>query len=393
MWTRTWWVRPVSSRHSTRAASLSGSTISVVRHRPLAALARDDRHLLAVRRRAGERRVDRSRRRHRHARRRSPDSAARCCAWRTAPASPSCATSVLATTSSPDVSLSIRWTIPGRATPPMPRKPPGAMVEQGVDQRAVEIARRRDGRPSRPACRRRADARPRRRCRARCPAPRYARASAPARRPRRSPATAFTAGSRTGAPCGPEHRAAADQRLQPLARQRRHRRGQRAVEPPAGGVVGDPRVDDGMPPRHWTGRWGCRRRISRCAQPLHPGIRGANRGHVTVRGSARMKSHEFASLLCSRLCHDLLSPGRRAQQRHRIARRRARSGDARPLPRSARRERAGLAPTSSNSSAWPSAPPAASPTSSTRARRGPRSRACSAATAGSSSAGWSTSRR
>jgi histidine phosphotransferase ChpT len=35
--------------------------------------------------------------------------------------------------------------------------------------------------------------------------------------------------------------------------------------------------------------------------------------------------------------------GRRAQQRHRAARRRARSGDARPLPRSARRKRPGIA--------------------------------------------------
>jgi len=31
-------------------------------------------------------------------------------------------------------------------------------------------------------------------------------------------------------------------------------------------------------------------------------------GDASNRGQARMKSHEFASLLCSRLCHDLLSP-------------------------------------------------------------------------------------
>ena len=41
------------------------------------------------------------------------------------------------------MSLSIRWTIPGRATPPIPLEPPGAMVEQRIDQGAVEIARRR----------------------------------------------------------------------------------------------------------------------------------------------------------------------------------------------------------------------------------------------------------
>ncbi len=39
-------------------------------------------------------------------------------------ASPSCATSVLATTNSPDVSLSMRCTMPGRATPPIPDKVP-----------------------------------------------------------------------------------------------------------------------------------------------------------------------------------------------------------------------------------------------------------------------------
>ena len=39
-------------------------------------------------------------------------------------ARPSCALSVLATTNSPDVSRSIRWTIPGRSTPPMPDSRP-----------------------------------------------------------------------------------------------------------------------------------------------------------------------------------------------------------------------------------------------------------------------------
>ena len=129
-------------------------------------------------------------------------------------------------------------------------EPPGAMVEQGIDQSAVEIARR--GMDD------------------------HARRLVDdqqmivleddlerdvlrlvMRRLRlgdgdldRSPASAFTAGSRTGAPCGPRTAAAADQRLQPLARQGRHGGGQRPVEPPAGGVLGDPGDDDGMSPRH-----------------------------------------------------------------------------------------------------------------------------------------------
>jgi hypothetical protein len=44
--------------------------------------------------------------------------------------------------------LSIRWTIPGRATPPIPDKLPRAMMEQRIDQGAVEIARcRMDDQP------------------------------------------------------------------------------------------------------------------------------------------------------------------------------------------------------------------------------------------------------
>ena len=139
----------------------------------------DDRDLLAVGGRAGERGVDRARRRPRHARRRSPGSARSIAVRRrTACASPSCATSVLATTSSPDVSLSMRWTMPGRATPPMPDRLAAAMVEQGVDQRPVAVAGgRMDDQPGglvdRPA-----DARPRRRSAAGCPAARYAPARA-----------------------------------------------------------------------------------------------------------------------------------------------------------------------------------------------------------------------
>ena len=53
------------------------------------------------------------------------------------------ARSFLAATRSPDVSLSRRWTMPGRATPPMPVELLAAMGDQRVDQRAVGIAGRR----------------------------------------------------------------------------------------------------------------------------------------------------------------------------------------------------------------------------------------------------------
>ena len=43
-----------------------------------------------------------------------------------------------------------------------------------------------------------------------------------------------------------------------------------------------------------------------CKEPLHAPIDGGNKGRGA--GDKRMKSYEFASLLCSRLCHDLLSP-------------------------------------------------------------------------------------
>jgi hypothetical protein len=89
-----------------------------------------------------------------------------------------------------------------------------------------------------------------------------------------------------------------------------------------------------------------------------------------------MKSHEFASLLCSRLCHDLLSPvGALNNGIELLADEHDPEMRARCL----------------DSSGSPSVPPVASPTSSTRARPGSRSKACSARTAASSSAGWSTS--
>ena len=51
------------------------------------------------------------------------------------------------------------------------------------------------------------------------------------------------------------HRAAGDQHLQPLARQRRHRIGERTVEPPAIGGRRDRRFKDGNPPVHTVTMW------------------------------------------------------------------------------------------------------------------------------------------
>jgi len=46
------------------------------------------------------------------------------------------------------------------------------------------------------------------------------------------------------------HSAAGDQHLQPLTRKRRHRVGQRTIEPPARGRVRYARRNDGNPPIH-----------------------------------------------------------------------------------------------------------------------------------------------
>ena len=53
----------------------------------------------------------------------------------------------------------------------------------------------------------------------------------------------------------------------------------------------------------------CGRESSCALQPRSPRAKGFETGERhDGRGSNRMKSYEFASLLCSRLCHDLLSP-------------------------------------------------------------------------------------
>ena len=112
-------------------------------HRRLSAPFADHRHLFAVGRAAadvagdlaGAGRTARPRRwRHRRG---------RCGARRNRATARGAPISVLATTISPLVSLSRRWTMPGRRTPPIPDKAGAAMRDQRVDQRAVGIARGR----------------------------------------------------------------------------------------------------------------------------------------------------------------------------------------------------------------------------------------------------------
>ena len=88
MWTRTWWVRPVSRRHSTSAASRRIASRLPMGYGPLSAVTFDYRNLLAVGRRPRERGVDRAFGSLRNAGRRSRDSAARCCAPRIASRAP-----------------------------------------------------------------------------------------------------------------------------------------------------------------------------------------------------------------------------------------------------------------------------------------------------------------
>ena len=92
-----------------------------------------------------------------------------------------------------------------------------------------------------------------------------------------------------------------------------------------------------------------------------------------------MNAVDLASLLCSRLCHDLMSPGRRAQQRHRAARRRARPRHAREMPRAARRQRPRLGQQAQILPPRLRRRRAASGKKSTRTRRRRRWRACSGA--------------
>ena len=66
---------------------------------------------------------------------------------------PRWAASDLATTRRPEVSLSMRWTMPGPEPPADARERPAAVVQQRVDQRAVRRCPARDARRARRACR------------------------------------------------------------------------------------------------------------------------------------------------------------------------------------------------------------------------------------------------
>ena len=146
-WTRIWWVRPVSSRHSISDAKGRASGSEPFRSRdsgcaPVLPPPRKHRHALAVEGAAADLAFD-----HAIAQRAGcptprHDRRARWCDWRIAwPGLPSPARS-WPPPASPEVSLSRRWTMPGRASPPMPIRLFAAMGDQGIDQGAVGIARR-----------------------------------------------------------------------------------------------------------------------------------------------------------------------------------------------------------------------------------------------------------
>lgn len=90
----------------------------------------------------------------------------------------------------------------------------------------------------------------------------------------------------------------ADQGFQPLSRKGRNRGGKRAVEPPAGMTRFERHLDCLRSPH--------RHDIVSLQQPFKaaPPCASARTGPFT----RRMNSVDFASLLCSRLCHDLMSP-------------------------------------------------------------------------------------
>ena len=80
---------------------------------------------------------------------------------RATPSARGATASLLATTSSPDVSRSRRWTIPARQS----SSPPAIAPRQRLGERALAVPARRDARRRPRACRRRSGARPRRRSR------------------------------------------------------------------------------------------------------------------------------------------------------------------------------------------------------------------------------------
>ena len=140
-WTRIWWVRPVSSRHVEPAPASAGPSKRST-HLVLGAgrpAVDDDRHPQRV-----------ARDRARSARRSMPCGALgmaphhgvvaprRPCGRRTAPTAPPRAVGVRATTSSPELPASRRWTMPG----PVRLADAGELGEAGqqaVDERAVGL--------------------------------------------------------------------------------------------------------------------------------------------------------------------------------------------------------------------------------------------------------------
>ena len=145
-WTRIWWVRPVSSRHSIkdangRASGPNRSEHAVARARQLAAAAQH-RHALAVKRTASDLAFD-----HAIAQRAGcptprRDRRARWCDWRIAwPGLPSPARS-WRRPEAPTCPCPGDARCRAAASPPMPIRLVAAMGDQGIDQGAVGIARR-----------------------------------------------------------------------------------------------------------------------------------------------------------------------------------------------------------------------------------------------------------
>ena len=148
---------------------------------------------------------------------------------------------------------------------------------------------------------------------------------------RSSPRT-LVAGSRTALAVALRARRCG-QRLQPLARQGRDGVGKRTVEPPAR-MAGVQRYFDVLMPPPLTGFGNAVCARSMIAQHLRCRL---NSGPST----RRMNAVDLASLLCSRLCHDLMSPVGALNNGIELLGRRAGSRNARALPRTARRKRPG----------------------------------------------------
>ena len=136
--TRIWCVRPVrgeqrssvwrGSRRST-SQSVSGLAPALLPHG----------HLLAVAQVAAERQLDRGPCRRPGGRARTPGRSSRRCARRTPRRGDAGPGPYLATTITPDVSLSSRCTMPGRSDPEELREA-SSVVDEGVRQRAVGLA-------------------------------------------------------------------------------------------------------------------------------------------------------------------------------------------------------------------------------------------------------------